>query len=168
LKEPRESFAYGPAIFKKRASELGHPVLAINVYNKAAEERYFPPYSVKETGGVRIGLVGIACNIVDKTMPASYSEGLYFTLGREELPAILDELRTHEKVDLIVLISHLGFPQDMKLLSEVQGVDLCLSGHAHNRLERPAVQGQTLIIQSGRHGSFLGRLDLEIQGGARC
>lgn len=158
-------FAYGPAIFKQRASELGYPMLAINVYDKAAKERYFPAYSVKEIGGVRIGLVGIACNIVDKTMPASYSEGLYFTLGREELPAILDELRTREKVDLIVLISHLGFPQDMKLLSEVQGVDLCLSGHTHNRLERPAVQGQTLIIQSGCHGSFLGRLDLEIQGG---
>jgi 2',3'-cyclic-nucleotide 2'-phosphodiesterase (5'-nucleotidase family) len=158
-------FAYGPTIFKQRASELGYPILAINVYEKAAKERYFPPYSVKETGGLRIGLVGIASNIVDKTMPASYSEGLHFTLGREELPGILDELRTREKVDLIVLISHLGFPQDMKLLSEVQGVDLCLSGHTHNRLARPALQGRTIVIQSGCHGSFLGCLDLEIQGG---
>ncbi len=158
-------FAYGPAIFKQRASELGYPMLAINAYEKAAKERYFPPYSVKETGGLRIGLVGIASNIVDKTMPASYSEGLYFTLGREELPGIVDELRTREKVDLIVLISHLGFPQDMKLLSEVQGVDLCLSGHTHNRLERPALQGQSSVLQSGCHGSFLGRLDLEIQLG---
>ena len=158
-------FAYGPAIFKHLASELGYRMLAINVYEKASQKRYFPPYSVKEIGGLRIGLVGIACNIVDKTMPPSFSEGLYFTLGREELPGILDELRTREKVDLIVLISHLGFPQDMKLLSEVQGVDLCLSGHTHNRLERPALQGQTIVIQSGCHGSFLGRLDLEVQGG---
>jgi S-sulfosulfanyl-L-cysteine sulfohydrolase len=129
------------------------------------KERFFLPYSVKEIGGLRIGIVGVASNIIDKTMPPSFSEGLEFTLGREELPAIINALRTQEKVDLIVLISHLGFSQDMKLLSEVEGIDVCLSGHTHNRLYKPAVQRKTLIIQSGCHGSFLGRLDLEIDGG---
>ncbi len=158
-------FAYGPAAFKQRAAELSYPMLAINVYDQATKERIFPPYSVKEIGGLRIGLVGIASNIVDKTMPPSFSEGLEFTLGREELPAIINDLRTQEKADLIVLVSHLGFAQDMKLLSEVQGIDVCLSGHTHNRLYKPVLQGKTLVIQSGCHGSFLGRLDLDIEGG---
>ncbi len=158
-------FAYGPETFKQRAAKLNYPMLAINVYDQATRERFFPPYSVKEVGGLRIGLVGIASNIVDKTMPPAFSAGLYFTLGREELPSIINVLRTQEKVDLVVLISHLGFPQDMKLVSEVQGIDVCLSGHTHNRLYKPVLQGKTLIIQSGCHGSFLGRLDLEIEGG---
>ncbi len=158
-------FAYGPATFKQRAAELGYPMLAVNVYDRATKERIFPPYVVKEINGLRIGLVGIASNIVDKTMPPSYSEGLYFTLGREELSPIIDVLCTQEKVNLIVLISHLGFPQDMRLLSQVQGIDVCLSGHTHNRLYKPVLQGKTLVIQSGCHGSFLGRLDLEIEGG---
>ena len=157
-------FAYGPATFKQRAAELSYPMLAINIYDQATKERLFPPYSVKEIGGLRIGLVGIASNIVGKTMPPSFSEGLEFTLGREELPPIIKVLRTQEKVDLIVLVSHLGFPQDMQLLSEVQGIDICLSGHTHNRLHKPALQGKTLVIQSGCHGSFLGRLDLELEG----
>jgi 2',3'-cyclic-nucleotide 2'-phosphodiesterase (5'-nucleotidase family) len=73
-------------------------------------------------------------------------------------------LRVHEKADIIVLVSHLGFAQDMKLLSEVHGIDICLSGHTHNRLYKPVLNGKTIIIQSGCHGSFLGRLDLEING----
>lgn len=158
-------FAYGGATFKQRAAELHYPMLAINVYDQATKGRLFPPYTVKEIGGLRVGLVGIASNIVGKTMPASYSEGLEFTLGRVELAPIIDVLRTQENVNLIVVISHLGFPQDMKLLSEVQGVDICLSGHTHNRLRVPVIQGKTLVIQSGCHGSFLGRLDLEIEGG---
>ena len=158
-------FAYGPETFKQRAAQLNYPMLAINVYDQANNERLFPPYSVKEIGGLRIGLVGIACNIVDKVMPPSFSAGLYFTLGREELPSIINVLRTQEKVDLVVLISHLGFPQEMKLLSEVPGIDVCLSGHTHHRLYKPILQGETLVIQSGCHGSFLGRLDLEIEGG---
>jgi len=158
-------FAYGPETFKQRASQLTYPMLAINVYDQATKERLFPPYSVKEIGGLRVGLVGIASNIVGKTMPPSFSEGVDFTLGREELPAIIDVLRTQEKVALIILISHLGFPQEMKLLSEVDGIDVCLSGHTHHRLYTPVIQGKTLVIQSGCHGSFLGRLDLEIEGG---
>jgi len=157
-------FAYGPKVFNQRVAELNYPMLANNVYDKETKKPVYRSYAVKEIGGLRIGLVGIASNIVDKTMPHSYSEGIFFTLGRDELPPIVDTLRTQEKVDLIVLVSHLGFPQEMKLLSEVHGIDVCLSGHTHNRLYQPVLQGKTLVIQSGCHGSFLGRLDLELVG----
>src|SRR5450759_2149640 len=156
-------FAYGPKIFKQRVGELNYPMLANNVYDKVTKKPVYQSYAVKEIGGLRIGLVGIASNIIDKTMPPSYSEGIYFTIGKDELPSIVNMLRVQEKVDLIVLISHLGFPQDLKLLSEVDGVDICLSGHTHNRLYKPVLNRKTIIIQSGCHGSFLGRLDLDME-----
>jgi len=158
-------FAYGPEVFKQRVAELNYPMLASNVYNKETKKPVYRSYAVKEIGGLRIGLVGIASNIVDKTMPPSFSKGISFTLGRDELPPIVDRLRTQEKVDLIILVSHLGFPQEMKLLSEVPGIDICLSGHTHNRLYKPVLNGKTIVIQSGCHGSFLGRLDLEVNDG---
>ncbi len=158
-------FAYGPEVFEQRVSELNYPMLAINVFDKETKKPVFQSYIVKEIAGLRIGLIGIASNIVDKTMPPSFSEGIYFTLGNDELPPIIDVLRSKEKVDLIVLISHLGFTQDMKLLTEVQGIDVCLSGHTHNRTYKPVVVGEAILIQSGCHGSFLGRLDLEIVDG---
>jgi 2',3'-cyclic-nucleotide 2'-phosphodiesterase (5'-nucleotidase family) len=60
------------------------------------------------------------------------------------------------------VLSHLGFPQDCKLAAVVPGIDVILSGHTHNRLEQPADVNGTLIIQSGAHGSFVGRLDLDV------
>ncbi|NEW84696.1 MAG: hypothetical protein GZ094_20335 [Mariniphaga sp.] len=158
-------FAYGPEVFQQRVVELNYLLLAINIFDKVTNKPVYPSYIVKEVGGLRIGLVGIASNIVDKTMPASFSYGIYFTLGKDELPSIINLLRSKEKVDLIVLISHLGFTQDMKLLSEVQSIDVCLSGHTHNRLYKPVLVGKTILIQSGCHGSFLGHLDLEIVDG---
>ncbi len=158
-------FAYGPEIFNQRVAELNYPMLANNIFDKVTKKPVFQPYFIKEIGGLKIGLIGIASNIVDKTMPPSYSEGIYFTLGKDELPPIIDLLRIDEKSDLIVLVSHLGFTQDMKLLSEVQGIDVCLSGHTHNRLYKPVLNGKTIVIQSGCHGSFLGRLDLEVVEG---
>lgn len=69
-------------------------------------------------------------------------------------------LRRDRGVDLVVVVSHLGFPQDCKLAAAVSGIDVLLSGHTHNRLETPALINGTLIMQSGAHGSFAGRLVL--------
>jgi S-sulfosulfanyl-L-cysteine sulfohydrolase len=49
--------------------------------------------------------------------------------------------------------------------SEVNGIDVLLSAHTHNRLYRPAEVNNTLIIQSGSHGAFIGVLDVEIENG---
>ena len=155
-------FAYGPQQFRTLVAGLNYPMLAANVFDQATGRPVFPQFLIKEVGGVRVGLIGIASNIVDKTMPRAFSEGIYFTLGKDELPPLIARLREREGVDLVVLISHLGFPQDVKLLSEVQGIDICLSGHTHNRLSAPAQVGSALIIQSGCHGSFIGRLDVRV------
>jgi len=158
-------FAYGPERFREIADRLSYPVLAINCYDEKTDELAFAPHVVVESGGLRVGVIGIAATIVDKTMPSSFSEGVYFTLGNEELPGCVRKLRQDENVDLVVLISHLGFPQEMKLAREVDGVDVLLSGHTHNRIYEPALVNDTIVIQSGCHGSFLGRLDLEVESG---
>ncbi|MGV3640042.1 MAG: bifunctional metallophosphatase/5'-nucleotidase [Adhaeribacter sp.] len=158
-------FAYGPRQLQKLAGQLHFPLLAINIYDKQTNELAYAPYLVQEVNGMRVGVIGIACNIVDKTMPAAFSEGLYFTLGKQELPGYIRQLREKEKVEVVVLISHLGFPQNMKLLSEVAGVDVCLSSHTHYRTREAARVGDTIVIESGCHGSFLGRLDLQMENG---
>lgn len=158
-------FAYGPARLKELAAKLDFPVLAINCFDKETGELAFAPSRVVERGNLRVGIIGIASNIVDKTMPPHFSEGLRFTLGRDELPAHIERLRADERADVIVVLSHLGFPQDEKLAAEVSGIDILLSGHTHNRMYEPVFAGGAAIIQSGCHGSFVGRLDAEFSGG---
>jgi S-sulfosulfanyl-L-cysteine sulfohydrolase len=155
-------FAYGPEHFKKIVKKLNYPMLAVNCYYKSSNKLVFKPWIIKEIGKIRVGIIGIAATIVDKVMPASFSKGIYFTLGNEELPYHIKKLKEEEKVDLIIVISHLGFPQEMKLAGEVDGIDIMLSAHTHNRLYKPVVVNKTVLIQSGCHGSFIGRLDLTI------
>ena len=40
---------------------------------------------------------------------------------------------------------------------------MLLSGHTHNRLYEAVVVNGTIIMQSGCHGSFIGRLDVHIE-----
>ena len=53
----------------------------------------------------------------------------------------------------------------MALLEGCPNINVCLSSHTHNRLYTPFVAGGALVIQSGSHGSFLGRLTLTIEEG---
>jgi 2',3'-cyclic-nucleotide 2'-phosphodiesterase (5'-nucleotidase family) len=158
-------FAYGPAQLKRISEMLRFPILGTNCYDRKTHRPFLLPYTIKDMNGLRVAIVGLASNIVDKTMPDSFSEGLRFTLGRFELPSIIGRLRKENRVDLVVFISHLGFPQDLKIAEEVTGIDVLLSGHTHNRVTEPVKVRDAIIIQSGCHGSFLGRLDLEVERG---
>ncbi|MGK7864833.1 bifunctional metallophosphatase/5'-nucleotidase [Falsiroseomonas sp. E2-1-a4] len=160
-------FAWGPEHLRRTLlPRLRHPLLAINCYEKAGGNLAFPPSVMLDRDGVQVGVVGIAATIVDKTMPPHFAEGLRFTLGEAELPGHIRRLR-EEGADVIVVLSHLGLPQDVKLASRVPGIDVLLSGHTHNRLRQPIQAGGAIIMQSGCHGSFIGRLDLTLgeQGG---
>lgn len=156
-------FAYGPKAFNQLVDSLDYPMLAINCYKKEDDELAFPPYLMKEVNGLKIGIIGIAATIVDKVMPAHFSEGLYFTLGNEELPGYIDKVKNEEGADLVLVLSHLGYPQELKLADEVDGIDILLSAHTHNRIYEPARVNDTIIFQSGCHGSFLGHIDLTIE-----
>lgn len=158
-------FAYGPAGFARLAAQLDYPVLAANVFRKSDGAPAFEGRRVFDRGGLKVGVVGLACPIVDKTMPPSFSEGLRFEIGVEECRDHVEALRLDEGVDLVVVLSHLGFPQDVQLANDVAGIDVIHSGHTHNRMHEPVVVNGAIIFQSGCHGAFVGRLDLDVEAG---
>lgn len=160
-------FAYGPERVRELAGQLDHPLLAVNCYREGSRERVFPPYRMVERNGLRVAIIGVAATIVDKTMPASFSSGISFTLGRDELPLLIERVRNEERADLVIVLSHLGLPQELQLAADVDGIDVLVSGHTHNRLHRPAMVNGTLLMQSGSHGSFVGRLDLLVDDGVQ-
>ena len=158
-------FAYGPDGVRNLAEKLDYPVLAINCHAKDDDSLIFAPYRVVERNGLRIAIIGLACPIVDKTMPPEFSKGVYFTIGDGELPRWIKHARNEERADVVVVLSHLGFPQDVKLAGQISGIDILISGHTHNRMNDAIVVNGAVIFQSGCHGSFIGRLDVTLEQG---
>lgn len=157
-------FSFGPEVLRQRVQELGFPVLACNVESASDGTLPFPASRVLEAGGLRVGVIGLTSPIVTEKMPRAFGLGLRFLDALDTLPEQVNELRDKEKVDLVVLLSHMGLAQDLQLVSEVHGIDVVLSGHTHGRLYSPVVVGKTILIQSGFSGSFVGRLDLKLDG----
>ena len=153
--------AYSPAHLLTLQGELGYPVLACNVYHEGTRRLYFKPAAMLARKGLKIGVVGVASNIIRKNMPQAFWEGAEFTDGVRETAAQARKLRK-QGADLVVLLSHLGYPQDVELLKQVPGIDLCLSGHTHNRITAPQRFNSAYIIQSGALASSIGLLRLTV------
>ncbi len=128
-------------------------------------EPAFHPYVIREVGGVRLGILGQAFPYTPVSHPQRFVPNLSFGIRDEQLQKYVDELRAAKKVDAVVLLSHNGVAVDLKLATRVRGIDVILGGHTHDGLPRPIRVGDTLVINSGAHGKFVSRLDLDVRGG---
>lgn len=129
--------------------------------------REFPvlEYTVLERNGLRIGLFGLMGHDAAEDCP--YSVPVTFANITERSRAVVDVLRNREKVDLILLLSHVGThpvksrSEDEILAREVPGIDVIISGHTHTVLPEPILVGKTIIVSAGCFGAYLGALDLD-------
>jgi len=137
--------------------------------------RNFPvrDYIVLERAGLKIGLFGIFGRSAADDSP--FAAPAVFLDPLVEARRVVELLRTREKADLVVCLSHTGTEAgkkktgDVLLAEDVPGIDVIVSGHTHTILDRPLLAGKTLIISSGYYGSRLGRLELArtAEGGFR-
>jgi sulfur-oxidizing protein SoxB len=164
-------FAYGIDRVKELFGDRERPgrfrgdFLAQNVSETGWDEPVFRPYTIREAGGVRVGIIGQAFPYTPVSHPRRFVPDLTFGIRDDRIQALADELREAKKVDVVVLLSHNGVAVDMKLASRVTGLDVILGGHTHDGLPAPLRVGRTLIVNSGSHGKFLSRLDLDVRNG---
>ena len=154
---------YGAEALGRRSKEFRHPLIAANIRSEKTKTLVFPPYLIKEVGGVRIGVIGFTDPDVPERQPPSYSAGLMFD-GAGVIQPLIDGMRLKEKVDVVVLLTHIGLPRSIRLAETLKGLDVVLSGDTHERTYEPIVRGDTWVVEPGGFGSFLGRLDLTING----
>lgn len=156
-------FAYGKEQLKELAESLPFPTLACNVKEEESEQDFIKPFFIKEMEGLKVGVIGLTYPYVDETMPDSFSSGFTFSKGVDETREAVSELKGD--VDLVVLLSHMGLPLDVELASLIDGIDLILSGHSHDRIEKPISVNDTLVVQAGSSSSFLGKIEVTVSNG---
>jgi sulfur-oxidizing protein SoxB len=139
--------------------------VAHNVAEVGWDDPVFRPYTIREVGGVRVGVIGQAFPYTPIAHPRRFVPGLTFGIREDQIQALVRELRDGNKADLVVLLSHNGVAVDLKLATRVPGLDVILGGHTHDGLPAPLRVGKTLVVNSGSHGKFLSRLDLDVRGG---
>jgi 5'-nucleotidase/UDP-sugar diphosphatase len=144
---------------------------------------YLLPRVVLERGGRRIGIVGI--DVAGKTKASSSPDaGTEFLDEAATAQAQVDALRA-EGVDIIVLMTHVGYQADLELAKSLRGVDVIVGGDSHSLLGEEfrefglAVEGPyptrlrnldgdlVCVVQAWQYTWVVGALDVDFDDAGR-
>ncbi len=129
----------------------------------------FKPYTIRNVGGHRIAVIGQAFPYTPIANPQRFIPDWTFGIRESEMQRMVDQVRETERPDAVVVISHNGMDVDLKMASQVTGIDVIFGGHTHDGMPGASVvdnaSGKTLVTNAGSNGKFLGVMDLDIQNG---
>src|SRR5690625_2103711 len=113
-----------------------------------------PSKIVTSEHGVKIGIIGLTARF-----------NPYYHLLGWHIESI-DEVIEHElhklddKVDLVVLLSHLGINEDQAIAQKFPQIDVISGGHTHHLLRTGEMIEQTLLTAAGKHCTYVGEIML--------
>jgi len=171
------------------------PVVSANLYNDTTglpmpiglhDQRVMKPYEMLDRNGTKIAVIGLTAAIVPQQAD-TFNVGLRFRQGVEELPGLIDEVKS-KGAQLIVVQSELGLSQNIKLAQSFKDIDVVYSAHTHevtlgallvtDKLvtettpgqplsygeKRQLARGAAVVVETNRD-MYVGRLDLQMNGG---
>ena len=132
-------------------------------------------YKTYLVDGIKIGVFGLGIKLKGLVTKKMYRETLY--LNPIEIAQDISRILKEEKgCDLIICLSHLGYsyknneiPDDLKLASKTEDIDLIIGGHTHTFLDKPTIvknrkHNSVIVNQVGCYGINLGRIDFYFDG----
>jgi 5'-nucleotidase / UDP-sugar diphosphatase len=155
----------------------------------AADTPVHPYRVITADNGLKVGFFGYvgvnAEHVAPNKTPVTFSAAGGVDEGKADailpklfgdLQPVVDKLRMVEKVDLVIGLSHAGVNdskmpetgEDYRVAANVPGIDVIVSGHAHNDDPKPivvhnATSGKdVLVLNASSYGRHVGRVDLTV------
>ena len=153
------------------------PVLNGNIFYSGSERLFWNyPYTILVKNGIRIGVIGLHGKFAFyNTIAEVMIRGVEARDEEVYLRKYVEDLK--DKADLIVLLVHEGIPgrqssvgitdvarnlqKDIELAQRVPGVDIIITGHAHQGTPQPLVSNGTIIVSTDALGMEVGKLDIQ-------
>jgi 5'-nucleotidase/UDP-sugar diphosphatase len=162
-------YDYGPDVLAQYLLQAGYPeayqktlVLASNTeapsdHPLSAQGLYRKTGMFELENGLKVGVFGIMGK--DAVELIGDAGDVQFLDQYETARQMVAELK-EQGANVIVDISHSGVDEDREMAREVPGIDVIVGGHSETALYKPVLEGDTIIVQAGHLGEYLGQLEL--------
>ncbi len=141
-----------------RSREAKFAFLSANLVYASTGKPVFTPYIVKDVGGRKVAIIGLTP--ADETFKAFAPSDVTAKDPLETAREYVAKARA-EKVDAVVILSHLGNVMDRKIATEVDGITAIVGGHSYDLLQETLLLNKTVIGQAGYGGEWLGEITVD-------
>jgi hypothetical protein len=155
-----EEFDFGAEFLEENMNKSGLVFLSCNIVVSAAsvfKSERLKPYIIKEVNGIKVGIIGLT-----PMAARQKAQGAEFIEPRLAVKKAVEALKK-QGTSIIVLLSHQGESDDLKLIKEVGGIDVVIIGQNRIKEESYTKAGNTLIIKPFWQGRRMGKLNLTIK-----
>jgi len=139
---------------RQRVEQASFAIVSANLVAGDTLEPLFEPYTILERDGLTFGIIGIS----DPNAAQGPGIGGYAIVSdpTEAARKYVDALRP--QVDTIIVLSLLGLNADQELAAAVPGINIIVGGNSGQIMMEPYRVGNTLIVQQGYNGEWMGML----------
>ena len=162
-------FDYGIDTLAPVLKRLKFPVINCNYdFRETALKGVVKPYVIIKKAGVKIGFIGLGPE-AEGLIRKNKSEGMKSLPGIETVNRYAERLKTKEKCDVVVCVSHAGYEQDSIMAEKSNFLDIIIGGHSHTFMKQPDVRKNlsgkdVMIYQVGTNGVYVGKIEIEVKG----
>lgn len=124
----------------RRLSALQCPVVCANYdFTPFEAGKYIAPYTIVRKAGISIGIIGLLCNVSSVVSRETADRMPYLGPDEEVANKWAKYLKEEARCDKVILLTHIGYEEDVALAPKLHGVDLIVGGHSHTFLDAPTV-----------------------------
>ena len=146
----------------RRLSSIKCPVVCANYdFTPFEAGKYIVPYTIVRKAGINIGIIGLLCDVSSVVSRETADRMPRLGTDAEVAGKWAKYLKEEAQCDKVILLTHIGYSEDVALAAKVRNVDLIVGGHSHTFLEEPTLctdaDGKTLpVITDGCWGLQIG------------
>lgn len=161
-------FDYGLEALEKVVRRAKFPIISSNYdFSGTPLNNLIKPYLIFKKDGVKIGVIAI--NIQPKGLIASGNyDGMKFLQPERVANELALKLKTTDRCDMVICLSHLGYTADKRLVEQTRNIDIVIGGHSHTNMKTPDMlknidNKDVMVFQTAGRGIYVGRIDVELE-----
>ena len=126
------------------------PFLCANVLIPNTVKLDIKPFVTMEHQGVKMAVIGMI-EVRHDGIPGAHPDKLKEVSFKQPRVVLPEYKYLRNQNDVVILLSHCGFEDDLELAQANPWLDAIIGGHSHTLIEHPSETNGVLITQSGSH-----------------
>ena len=140
------------------------PYLCSNIQPAAKTGIHVRPWQMFDVGGVRMAIIGVTA-LGPMGKPESHPDNMTDIEFSDPLQTIQQYKYLRNQSDVVLLLSHMGYEDDVKLSAELPWVDLIVGGHSHTQIKGGEMHNGLLITQNVNRLARVTHITLTVENG---
>ena len=131
-----------------RVTQLAHfPHLCCNIHADPSLGIHTRPYKIFDAGGITVGIVG-AVQVGKRGTPDTHPDNCVGMTFDPVVETVQRYSWLRDSCHVVVLLTHLGFDDDVRLAAVTPWADVIVGGHSHTQLNGGEMHHGILITQN--------------------